>query len=387
MKSYIVNYSLYICFLVSFVAISLGVIPSVSATLYYAKGLVVLLLLIVSFFSQKPFKVDRNLYLVIILCIFLITMSFLNSYVVFNVIAYSLELIPFFTLVIMWQFGIPRDLVKRGVFVLFVISSILGIIQFLVLPTYYMDIKGHWVLVTTNLPLLMKRPGSIFGNPNVFGCFNALFLSWILFSDIQKRKWWLILCVFINIVLIAKSRSSLAAAILICIFYLYKSGKLKSLATLVVLAALTYSSFLTFIYENEYADQIFRYSDLVSGDTNSFTIRQDIFTFILNKINLLNLFGVGPGNIPLYLDLMNAPWAGPESAGLHLLLEKGVIVYVFYVTFLVALFFSKNPFNKCVLIIFLVNGLLETVSVQHQVLSYIFILLFYSNPKYSLNAI
>jgi hypothetical protein len=314
-------------------------------------------------------------------------MSFLNSSVELNLVAYSLELIPFFMIVILWQYGITHDMINKGLVFIFILSTFLGALQFLVFPIYYADDLGNWVMVNSELPLLMKRPGSIFGNPNVFGCFNAIFYSWILFTKFFRKKKLFIILVVINIVLIAKSRSSLIAILFIYFFYLYKSGRVKLLLTILVLGILSTSSFLVYIYNNEYADQIFRFSDLLSSDSNSFTIRYDIFKFILDKVTVFNFFGVGPGNIKLYLELFNAPWAGPESAGLHILLQKGVFFYILYIIFLLTLFLSKNTFNQSILILFLTNGLLETVSAQQQILSILFILLFYHNSKYFSNAI
>ena len=381
MKISTVNYRQFICFLL-FLIISVGLIPPFSTKLYYLKSIIIPIVFILSFISKASFKVDKNLYLIIFLCIYLITMSFLNSSVELNLVAYSIEMIPFLTLIIFWQYGITHDMINKGLVFIFILSTFLGVLQFLVFPIYYTDDFGNWVMVESELPLLMKRPGSIFGNPNVFGCFNAIFYSWILFTKFFKKKKLFIILVIINIVLIAKSRSSLTAILFIYLFYLFKSGRVKLLLTILLLGILSSSSFLVFVYNNEYADQIFRLSDIVLSDSNSFIIRYDIFKFILEKINVFHFFGVGPGNIKLYLELFNAPWNGPESAGLHLLLQKGVIFYILYIIFLVTIFLSKNTFNQSILILFLTNGLLETVSAQQQVLSILFILLFYHNSKY-----
>jgi hypothetical protein len=386
MKISTVNYKQFICFFL-FLTISVGLIPPFSSKLYYLKTIIIPIVFLLSFISRASFKVSKNLYFIIFICMSLITMSFLNSSVELNLVAYSLELIPFFMIVILWQYGITHDMINKGLVFIFILSTFIGALQFLVFPTYYADDLGNWVMVNSELPLLMKRPGSIFGNPNVFGCFNAIFYSWILFAKFFRKKKLFIILVVINIVLIAKSRSSLIAILFIYFFYLYKSGRVKLLLTILVLGILSTSSFLVYVYNNEYADQIFRLSDLVSSDSNSFTIRYDIFKFILDKVNVFHFFGVGPGNIKLYLELFNAPWAGPESAGLHLLLQKGVVFYILYIIFLLTLLLSKNTFNQSILILFLTNGLLETVSAQQQILSILFILLFYHNSKHFLNAI
>lgn len=386
MKISTVNYKQFICFFL-FLTISVGLIPPFSSKLYYLKTIIIPIVFLLSFISKASFKVSKNLYFIIFICMSLITMSFLNSSVELNLVAYSLELIPFFMIVIFWQYGITHDMINKGLVFIFILSTFLGALQFLVFPIYYADDLGNWVMVNSELPLLMKRPGSIFGNPNVFGCFNAIFYSWILFTKFFRKKKLFIILVVINIVLIAKSRSSLIAILFIYFFYLYKSGRVKLLLTILVLGILSTSSFLVYIYNNEYADQIFRFSDLLSSDSNSFTIRYDIFKFILDKVNVFNVFGVGPGNIKLYLELFNAPWAGPESAGLHILLQKGVFFYISYIILLLTLFLSKNTFNQSILILFLTNGLLETVSAQQQILSILFILLFYHNSKYFSNAI
>ena len=386
MKISTVNYKQFICFFL-FLTISVGLIPPFSSKLYYLKTIIIPIVFLLSFISKASFKVSKNLYFIIFICMSLITMSFLNSSVELNLVAYSLELIPFFMILILWQYGITHDMINKGLVFIFILSTFLGALQFLVFPIYYADDLGNWVMVTSELPLLMKRPGSIFGNPNVFGCFNAIFYSWILFTKFFRKKKLFIILVVINIVLIAKSRSSLIAILFIYFFYLFKSGRVKLLLTILVLGILSTSSFLVYIYNNEYADQIFRVTDLLSSDSNSFTIRYDIFKFILDKVTVFNFFGVGPGNIKLYLELFDAPWAGPESAGLHVLLQKGVFFYILYIIFLLTLFLSKNTFNQSVLILFLTNGLLETVSAQQQILSILFILLFYHNSKYFSNAI
>lgn len=386
MKISTVNYKQFICFLL-FLTISVGLIPPFSTKLYYLKSIIIPIVFILSFISKASFKVKKNLYLIIFLCIYLITISFLNSSVELNFVAYSLEMIPFLTVIIFWQYGITHDMINKGLIFIFILSTFLGVLQFLVFPIYYPDDFGNWVMVESELPLLMKRPGSIFGNPNVFGCFNAIFYSWILFTKFFRKKKLFIIFVIINIVLIAKSRSSLIAILFIYSFYLYKSGRIKMLLTILLSGILFTSSFLVYVYNNEYADQIFRLSDIVSSDSNSFTIRYDIFKFILEKVNVFHFFGVGPGNIKLYLELFNAPWAGPESAGLHLLLQKGVIFYILYIIFLIVLILSRNLFNQSIAIIFLTNGLLETVSVQQQIFSFLIILLFYNNYKSFSNAI
>jgi len=385
MKISITKYKQIICLLLFF-TISFGIIPPFNPKIYYIKAILIPIVIVLSFFSKRSFKVIKNLYFIIFLCISLITMSFLNSFIEFNIVAYSLELVPFFAIVIMWQYGISFKIVDNTLITLFVISSFIGVLQFLFFPTYYYDL-GNWVLVTSELPLLMKRPGSIFGNPNVFGCFNVIFYSWIIFNKINRKKKLYIFIVIINIVLIAKSRSSLIAIVFIYLFYLYKSGRVKLLITLLLSVGLSISSLLVYIYNNEFANQIFRLSDLFNSDSNSFSIRYDIFNFIINKVNKFHFFGAGPGNIKLYLESFNAPWAGPESAGLHILLQKGVFFYILYIILLIALVSSRKPFNQSIAIIFLTNGLLETVSVQQQIFSFLIILLFYNNYKFFSNAI
>lgn len=376
MKSSIAISNKHIFFVLSIYSL-VGLIPLVPTTFYYSKAIIIPIFSGFLFLNKRRAQISGGLITLIAILFISYILSTLLSGIGINLIALLLELVPLLIFLSYLLLKLDPENVEKILMNIHVISSLFGVIQFIFLPQYEISLGGVWYEVTSELPLLMKRPGSIFGNSNVFGAFNLLILVLLLFKHPIKRdsikfKTYQIL-VLLNIILIAKSRSSLISAYLIYLVFFWNQHKYLILGVLLLIPIFILSIF-NIILSTEELNQIFRLSDLFLSERNSFTIRKEIFEYSFQFIKNNLFLGVGPGNILTFFQSQNAPHNGPETAGMWIIIEKGILSYLCYIIFLVRLLFNKNLFKKMIGVSLLVIGVFETVMIQSQILGIILIL-------------
>lgn len=366
----ILNVKKKILFCTIFFAI-LGIIPPLSPSYYYSRSIIVLAILFVitiPYVKRTSYsKLEINILVAYTIILFL---SSVNSPIKINLLGLAFELIPIWVFLLIRTLKVDFRRLYEILILLFVLSSFFGYIQFFLLPQYVLDVNlNQWYEVTSELPLLMKRPGSIQGNPNVFGVFNAIIITLVLHFEYSKKRNLFLFLGLINIIIIAKSRSSAVVALLVYTHFLYNQKKYLLLTFMASLSSLGTILVFYFFRSNPELDQIFRISDLFFSERNSFTIREEIYLYSISKIWEYPLLGIGAGNIVEYFQLLNAPHNGPESAGLHTIIEKGILGYLFYFIGLTILLFKKHLLATPFFIIFIVSGIFETVTVQSQIFS------------------
>ena len=202
-----------------------------------------------------------------------------------------------------------------------------------------------------------------------------------------NKKWKIIftVLVIINIIVFAKSRTSLFAFFIVNFIYFFKKKKFKILF-IILIVIIVFVIFIFLNYENYlFINELFRISALSETEDNSYTIRQRIAEFTIQVIKDRPLFGIGVGNEPLLMMDLNAPHKGSESASLLMLVERGLIGYLLYLSIIIFQFlFARDNITK-ILIGFAILSVdfTETVCVLPQLTSFLAIYLAIStNEKY-----
>jgi hypothetical protein len=235
-----------------------------------------------------------------------------------------------------------HDLIKFLYFV-FILSFFFAAYQYFFQARYLIGTDGTWIKSSNQVLYLMKRVVSFIGNANVFGVFTVFSFYILIFETNFNRRIkiiFLIICL-LNVILFAKSRTTIAALLFIYFLYLVKQRKfilLGILVSLIVLIAIT----IYFSFNNEILNGLFRISSLHEQGPNSLSTRLRVNHLMFSMLPDHWLFGIGCGNEIRFMKEINGFHGGAEMATLRILTERGVFGFAILLVALIKNFFINQ---------------------------------------------
>ncbi len=377
-KSYFSKSLFSILFLLSL----LGYIPGFPYWLYNIATFVTLPVILILLMVKDKLNFSKDEIYFLIFFLASIICSYVFSSFGFNLPGFLRAFVPVCFYYLVRILNIKKDQFYYDfVFLLLIFSFLFALYQFLYQPLYGIGQGGEWIVREDDVLPMMKRPTSFLGNANVFGVFN-LYCFIILYIENNKnldftKKIFVVVLVLVNIILFAKSRTSMLGFIIIVSLYNFKLKNYKTLMLILGVFFVILIYVLLHYEEFMILDQLFRLSALSDYDDNSYTIRKKIAEFAFSLVIQRPFFGVGVGNENLLMLSINAPHKGMESATLQFLIERGIIGYFIYLYVLLIKFvFTKNNFPKFLIGIVIISvDFTETVCVLPQLTSFLAIYL------------
>ncbi|GEM_PF-5452211 len=341
-------------FAVMFTLGMLGYIPGLPYWLYNISTFITLPVLFACLLLAKGAIFTKNEVWFIVLFVFTILCSYALSPYGVTIPGFLRAVVPVLFYYLVRTLKIRKTSFYFGVVkVLLIVSFFVALYQSLFQPIYVIE-NGSWVVYVEEALPLAKRPVSFLGNANVFGVFTVFCYILLFFENpdylSKKEKVILFLFVLANLVLFSKSRTSMLAFVMVNVVYsVIKKQHFKLLiflAVSVLLGLFVYSNYEDLLV----LDDLFRLSALVDQEDNSYTIRRRIAEFTFDLISQRPLFGVGTGNEMFLMADTGAPHKGSESASLLLLIERGIVGYLFYLYILFAKLLSVRSAAPKILI-------------------------------------
>jgi len=218
------------------------------------------------------------------------------------------------------------------------------------------------------LELLFFRYSSFMGNSNIYaGFLSILFIFFIekynkplIKYDITLLFW------MVFFFLLVKSRSALLTMIILWGISRISLHKFKGFISIFILIFLFSLIFIEFPHIlNEF--RLFSVDKLL--ETKSIVVRKDMFELGKEAIENHPIIGNGLRS-PEFL-LKSHTHRYFESASIQILVEKGIIGYIFYLILIWALVTSKNKWLNYLGIVIIVFDFFETVFNMKQLLSFV----------------
>lgn len=376
-------------FYVMFIISQLGYIPALPYWLYNISTLITIPIYLLVILVYRNIKFTENEIIFLAIFIGSITLSTILSPYDFTISGFLRALVPIVYFYLVRTLNITKKNTYYDIIsILLFTSFIVALYQILFQPIYKIE-DGVWYIFAEGELIISKRPVSFLGNANVFGVFSV-FCYIILFFDNPEylnKKWKIIftVLVIINIIVFAKSRTSLFAFFIVNLIYFFQKKKFKILF-IILIVIVVFVIFIYLNYENYlFINELFRISALSETEDNSYTIRQRIAEFTIQVIKDRPLLGIGVGNEPLLMMDLNAPHKGSESASLLMLVERGLIGYLLYLSIIIFQFlFARDNITKFLFGFAIISvDFTETVCVLPQLTSFLAIYLAIStNEKY-----
>jgi O-antigen ligase len=371
-----------------FIISQLGYIPGLPYWLYNISIFITLpiFLFIILVYREVKFTYNETLFLLITFITLLI--SNIVSPFEFSIPGFLRAIVPIIYYYLIRALKLNKAKIYYDLITFMLVASFfVALYQVLFQPIYLIE-DGVWNIYAEDVFWFVKRPVSFLGNANVFGVFTVLCYIIIFFDNpyyvSKKLKAFILIITIINVILFAKSRTSLLAFLIVNFIYLVKVRKFKILLLLLIIIL----SLVSFVFTNyeKYSilNDIFRLSALYENDDNSYTIRQRIAEFTVNIIKERPFFGVGVGNEQLLMLDLHAPHKGSESASLLILVERGILGYFIYLGVILSQFLFVRDRTKILIgFVILSVDFTETVCVLPQLTSFLAIYLAVSiNEKY-----
>jgi O-antigen ligase len=377
-----------VIFIVMVIVSQLGYIPALPYWLYNISTFITIPIFLFLILVYRDVKFTINEILFLSIFIFTILLSSIVSPYEFTISGFLRALVPIIYFYLVRTLKITKVKTYYDVISFMLVASfVVALYQVLFQPIYLIE-DGVWNIYAEDVFWFVKRPVSFLGNANVFGVFTVLCYIIFFFDNPyyvnKKLKAFLFIITIINVILFAKSRTSLLAFLIVNFIYLVKLRKFKILILLLVII-LTLVAFVFINYEKySILNDIFRLSELYENDDNSYTIRQRIAEFTVNIIKERPFFGVGAGNEQLLMLDLHAPHKGSESASLLILVERGILGYIIYLGIISFQFLLVRNRTKILIgFVILSVDLTETVCVLPQLTSFLAIYLAVSiNEKF-----
>lgn len=235
------------------------------------------------------------------------------------------------------------------------VIAILGILQFYVSPGLFglIDMSGPvdpYVLKASSDTFsnwfLYLRATSILPSPQVFGLFMVLYSILLhTFTDIDKGNKILIL-IYLFSGAHSGNKSFFLILILYVMYYVYNHGnKIHKIITIITLF-LGIVVIISFSEEINFLNRIFNFERIIEEEKQG---RLSIYSDLLKNVSF---FGSGAGS---YMTLEGNLSENPaESYFLQILLELGIIPFLFFSFMLIANYFHKKINRKWNIILILI---------------------------------
>lgn len=245
---------------------------------------------------------------------------------------------------------------KKALIFVAILSSLFVIIQQIMYTSFGVRIPGFYMPLVMNeqirfywdldeLAQVLYRPGGFFLEPSHYTQYIVLPFLMILFSDYVKYKYIKIAIIMIGVFCSTSGMGMVLLTTIIIIYFLFTNkNKLQCGLLLIILLSLLY-----YMFSVQDSNFIVKAIERINGENQfggvALQMRSSSFNLLLNLDAIQIIFGVGFGNIPLYVYYNG--WS-------YILWCFGIVGVCLFLNFLVFLFRRGNLYQKIYIFIYIV---------------------------------